>query len=88
MTTALDKQGEDLHIEIDTIIQEMKSENDEMDAQHNAALDQQEDAINHTIPEITQIILDLKKLLDTNDVLSLKTHPGLKNSESCLLSSM
>ena len=66
----------------------MKSEIDEMDAQHNAAIDQQEDAITHTITEMTQVILDLKRLLDTNDVLSLKTHPGLKNSDSCLLSSM
>ncbi|XP_078331343.1 uncharacterized protein LOC144625129 [Crassostrea virginica] len=68
LTTALDKQGEALHTEIDTIIQGMKSEIDDMDAQHKAAIDQQEVAINHTIPEITQIILDLKRLLDTSDV--------------------
>nr|XP_022296903.1 uncharacterized protein LOC111106490 [Crassostrea virginica] len=46
----------------------MKSEIDVMDAQHIAAIDQQEIAINHTIPEITQAILDLKRLLDTSDV--------------------
>uniref|UniRef100_A0A8B8CEB1 Uncharacterized protein LOC111118786 n=1 Tax=Crassostrea virginica TaxID=6565 RepID=A0A8B8CEB1_CRAVI len=68
LTTALDKQGEALHTEIDTIIQGMKSEIDDMDAQHIAAIDQQEDAINHIIPEITQAILDLKRLLDTSDV--------------------
>ena len=34
LTTALDKQGEALHTEIDNIIQEMKSEIDDMDAQH------------------------------------------------------
>ncbi|XP_022317018.2 uncharacterized protein LOC111120519 [Crassostrea virginica] len=68
LTTALDKQREALHTEIDTIIQGMKSEIDDMDAQHIAAIDQQEDAINHTIPEITQAILDLKRLLDTSDV--------------------
>ncbi|XP_078331561.1 uncharacterized protein LOC144625225 [Crassostrea virginica] len=68
LTTALDKQGEALHTEIDTIIQGMKSEIDDMDAKHIAAIDQQEDAINHTIPEITQAILDLKRLLDTSDV--------------------
>ncbi|XP_078331295.1 uncharacterized protein LOC111106367 [Crassostrea virginica] len=68
LTTALDKQGEALHTEIDTIIQGMKSDIDDMDAQHIAALDQQEVAINHTITEITQIILDLKRLLDTSDV--------------------
>ena len=75
LTTALDKQVQALHTEIDTIIQEMKSEIDDMDAQHIAAIDQQEDAINRTIPEITQVILDMKKLLerledklDTKDV--------------------
>ncbi|XP_078331569.1 uncharacterized protein LOC144625229 [Crassostrea virginica] len=68
LTTALDKQGEALHTEIDTIIQGMKSDIDDMDAQHIAAIDQQEVAINHTIPEITQAILDLKRLLDTSDV--------------------
>ncbi|XP_078331543.1 uncharacterized protein LOC111106522 [Crassostrea virginica] len=68
LTTALDKQGEALHTEIDTIIQGMKSDIDDMDAQHIAAIDQQEVAINHTIPEITQVILDLKRLLDTSDV--------------------
>nr|XP_022333242.1 uncharacterized protein LOC111130453 [Crassostrea virginica] len=68
LTTALDKQGEALHTEIDTIIQGMKSQINDMDAQHIAAIDQQEVAINHTIPEITQIILDLKGLLDTSDV--------------------
>nr|XP_022301648.1 tripartite motif-containing protein 3-like [Crassostrea virginica] len=75
LTTALDKQGEALHTEINTIIQGMKSDIDDMDAKHIAALDQQEDAINHTITEITQAILHLKRLLkrlqdklDTSDV--------------------
>nr|XP_022297541.1 uncharacterized protein LOC111106947 [Crassostrea virginica] len=68
LTTALDKQGEALHTEIDTIVQGMKSEIDDMDAQHIAAIDIQEDAINHTITEITQVILDLKRLLDTSDI--------------------
>ena len=68
LTTALDKQGEALHTEIDTIIQEMKSELYDMDAQHIAAIAQQEVAIDHTITEITQTILDLNRLLDTSDV--------------------
>ncbi|XP_022316301.2 uncharacterized protein LOC111119989 [Crassostrea virginica] len=68
LTTALDKQGEALHTEIDTIIQGMKSDIDDMDAQHIAAIDQQEVAINRTIPEIKQAILDLKRLLDSSDV--------------------
>nr|XP_022306695.1 uncharacterized protein LOC111112792 [Crassostrea virginica]XP_022307495.1 uncharacterized protein LOC111112792 [Crassostrea virginica] len=39
-----------------------------MDAQHIAAIDQQEDAINHTITVITQVILNLKRLLETTVV--------------------
>ncbi|XP_078335046.1 uncharacterized protein LOC144625985 [Crassostrea virginica] len=74
LTTALDKQGEALHTEIDTIIQGMKSEIDDMDAQHIAALDQQEVAINKTIPKIKQVILDLKRLLDTSDVCLLSEY--------------
>ena len=68
LTTVLDKQGESLHKEIDSIIHKMKLEIDSMDAQHIAAIDRQEEAINHTIPEMTQVILDLKRLLDTSDV--------------------
>ena len=68
LTIALDKQGEALHKEIDNVIQEMKSEIDDMDAQHIEAIDRQEDAINRTIIDITQIIQDLKRLLDTSDL--------------------
>ncbi|XP_078331357.1 uncharacterized protein LOC144625138 [Crassostrea virginica] len=79
LTTALDKQGEALHTEIDTIIQGMKSEIDAMDAQHRAAIDQQEDAINRTITEITQAILDLKRLLE-------RLQDKLDTSDVCLVS--
>uniref|UniRef100_A0A8B8B7F9 Uncharacterized protein LOC111107657 n=1 Tax=Crassostrea virginica TaxID=6565 RepID=A0A8B8B7F9_CRAVI len=68
LTTALDKQGEALHTEIDTIIQGMKSDIDDMDARHIAAIDEQEVAINKTSTEIKKVILDLKRLLDTSDV--------------------
>ena len=66
LKTALDKQGEALHTEIDTIIQGMKSEIDDMDAQHIAAIDRQEDAINRTITEMTQVIQDLKRFVIKN----------------------
>nr|XP_022318604.1 tripartite motif-containing protein 3-like isoform X1 [Crassostrea virginica] len=66
--TALDKQGEALHTEIDTIIQRMKSEIDDMDELNIAAINKREDGINHSITEITQAIQDLRRLLDTSDV--------------------
>ncbi|XP_078331533.1 uncharacterized protein LOC111105275 [Crassostrea virginica] len=79
LTAALDKQGEALHREIDTIIQGMKSQIDDMDAQHIAAIDQQEDTINHTITEITQVILDLKRSLE-------RLQDKLDTSDVCLVS--
>ena len=68
LTTDLDKQGEALHTEIDIIIQGMKTEIDDMDAQHIAAIDEQEVTINKKSTEIKKVILELKRLLDTGDV--------------------
>ena len=39
-----------------------------MGVQHIEAIDEEEDAINHKISEITQAILDLQNLLDSDDV--------------------
>ena len=80
LITALDKQGEALCTEIDTIIQEMKSKLEDMDIQHIEAIDKQKNAINNIIPEITQVILDLQNLLDSDDVCLVSVYTS-RNQE-------
>ncbi|XP_078310800.1 uncharacterized protein LOC111132646 [Crassostrea virginica] len=68
LTAELKKHGEALHKEIDIIIQGKQAEIEVMESKHQAALDKQEDAINNTVTEMKQVILDLKSLLDTCNV--------------------
>nr|XP_022310013.1 tripartite motif-containing protein 45-like [Crassostrea virginica] len=68
LTTDLNKQGEALHREINTIIQRKQFEIDNMNTQHLTAIEKQEDVINKKLHEIKHVIQDLKSLLDTSDV--------------------
>ena len=79
LKTVLDKQREILHTEIDTIIQGMKSEIDNMDAQHIAAIKRHEDTINNTITEITRAIRSIQDLLDADDVCLVYEYKSRNN---------
>nr|XP_022309603.1 uncharacterized protein LOC111115234 [Crassostrea virginica] len=68
LTAALNKQGDALHKEINSLIQRKQSEIGDMDKQYLAAITTQEDVINKALHEIKQVILDLQKLLDSDDV--------------------
>ncbi|XP_062586494.1 uncharacterized protein LOC134248087 [Saccostrea cucullata] len=68
LTSAVTKQGEDWHREINIIVNKQKSEIDEMKAKHMAAVNKQEKEIKQITSEVKQSIFDLKKLLDSNDV--------------------
>ncbi|XP_078322191.1 uncharacterized protein LOC111112041 [Crassostrea virginica] len=68
MTRELNKHGEALHREINTIIQRKQSEIDDMDAKQTAAIEKQEDIVYKALSEIKQLVRELKSLLDTNDI--------------------
>lgn len=67
MISAINEQGEDWHREIDNFIRKLKSDIKKSENEHLACLKEQEVAINHNISEITQIVVELKKLLNSND---------------------
>ena len=80
MTAAIKKQAEALHDEIETIVKDIQSEIDDMDAQHLAAIDQQEEEINQSMNEINQLILNLQNMLESNDAGLLSEYTS-RNSE-------
>ncbi|XP_062599993.1 tripartite motif-containing protein 2-like [Saccostrea cucullata] len=80
LTSAVTKQGEDWHREINIIVNKQKSEIDEMKSKHLAALNKQEREIKQSTSDVKQSIVDLKKILDSDDV-SLTSGYKSRNAE-------
>lgn len=68
LTTNATQMGEDLHKEINILVNKRKTEINEMKTKHLAVLNHQEDKIANTVSEITQSIANLKKLLVSKNV--------------------
>lgn len=74
LTSAIEKQSKDLHKEIDTIIEKMKSYIDETESNHRIVLDKQESKTKRSIDDIKTNIDDLNKLLKSNDFRLFSTY--------------
>lgn len=68
LNVLLTEQGKVWHKEIDKIINKMKSEIGEINVKSLNALKEQEGIIQTCFSEITRMLTNLQKLLDSNDV--------------------
>ncbi|XP_056003328.1 tripartite motif-containing protein 45-like [Ostrea edulis] len=80
LTTAADQQGEVWHREITAIVNQRKSDIQEMKNKHLAALNKNTEEIKRKTFELKQIISDLKSILESNDVFLTSTYKA-RNSE-------
>lgn len=76
----IDRHGKDWHKEIDNIIEQLKSNIDEMHSTNIVALDQYEKDIVRIISEINQIIVDQKKMINSSDFCLVSKYKS-KNNE-------
>ncbi|XP_056004205.1 tripartite motif-containing protein 2-like [Ostrea edulis] len=80
LTTIADQQGEALHREITAIVNQRKSNIQEMKNKHLSTLNKNTDEITQKMAELKQIMSDLKSILKSNDV-SLTSSYKSRNSE-------
>ncbi|XP_061193418.1 uncharacterized protein LOC133201646 [Saccostrea echinata] len=80
LMTAVEKRGEEWHREIDIIINSQKSEIDDMKTKHLVALIKQEKEVKQITSAVNQSVLNLKKILKSNEV-SLTSMYRSKNVE-------
>ncbi|XP_056004194.1 E3 ubiquitin-protein ligase TRIM36-like [Ostrea edulis] len=80
LTTIADQQGEILHREITAIVNQRKSDIQEMKNKHLSTLNKNTDEITQKMAELKQIMSDLKSMLKSNDVSLTSTYKS-RNSE-------
>ncbi|XP_048748661.2 uncharacterized protein LOC125660885 [Ostrea edulis] len=80
LTTIADQQGEVLHREITAIVNQRKSDIQEIKNKHLSILNKNTAEITQKMAELTQIISDLKSILKSNDVSLTSTYKS-RNSE-------
>ncbi|XP_056022956.1 E3 ubiquitin-protein ligase TRIM71-like [Ostrea edulis] len=80
LTTIADQQGELLHREITAIVNQRKSDIQEMKNKHLSTLNKNTEEITQKMAELKQIMSDLKSILKSNDVSLTSTYKS-RNSE-------
>lgn len=80
MKRRLDKQEKDWHREIDDIVKILKANVNGLEYNARNALEKQEVEIQHKMAEIQQSIMDIKKLLEYNDINAVSAYKS-RNDE-------
>ncbi|XP_056002493.1 uncharacterized protein LOC130049218 [Ostrea edulis] len=80
LTTTADQHGEILHREITAIVNQRKSDIQEMKNKHLSTLNKNTEEITQKFTELKQIISDLKSILKSNNVSLTSTYKS-RNSE-------
>ena len=80
LTAALKAQGEFWHREIENVINKMQSELDDINSKNLSDIAKQENNIQNKMTEISQMILNLKTLLDSKDVSGVSKYKS-RNAE-------
>ncbi|XP_056004213.1 E3 ubiquitin-protein ligase TRIM71-like [Ostrea edulis] len=82
LTTIADQHGELLHREITAIVNQRKSDIQEMKIKHLSTLNKNTEEITQKMAELKQIMSDLKSILKSNDVSLTATYKSYKSKNS------